>query len=116
MRDHHKLRAFQLADDLVMEVYRVTQVFPADELYGLRSQIRRAAISIPSNIVEGCGRTSETEFFRFLDIAYASLRELDYQIGLANRLGYISSQNHDTCSSLLQETNKVLAALIRKKP
>ena len=87
MRDRTKLRAFGLADDMVLEIYRVTQSFPSDELYGLRAQIRRAAVSVPSNSVEGCGRNSEVEFFRFLDIAFGSLRELAYQINLAHRLG-----------------------------
>jgi four helix bundle protein len=75
MRDHSKLRAFELADEVTLLVYRVTQNFPKEEIYGLTSQMRRAAVSVPSNIVEGCARESETEYLRFLEIAFGSLRK-----------------------------------------
>jgi four helix bundle protein len=88
MRDHSKLRAFELADEVVLLTYRETRNFPKDELYGLTSQMRRSAVSVPSNIVEGCARASQTDYLRFLDIAFASLRELRYQFGLSQRLGY----------------------------
>jgi hypothetical protein len=70
MRDHTKLRAFQLADELVLLIYRTTSSFPKEEIYGLISQMRRAAISVPSNIVEGCTRESQVEYLRFLEIAF----------------------------------------------
>ena len=76
MRDHTKLRAFELADEVTIMIYRVTRTFPREEIYGLTSQMRRAAVSIPSNIVEGCARNSQTEYLRFLEIAFGSLREL----------------------------------------
>jgi four helix bundle protein len=63
MRDHTKLRAFELADEVAVLVYRVTAEFPREELYGLTSQMRRAAVSVPSNIVEGCARDSQTDYF-----------------------------------------------------
>ncbi len=88
MRDHRNLRAFQLADELALLVYRETAGFPREELFGLTSQIRRAAVSVASNIAEGCGRSTDTDFLRFLDMANGSLRELQYQISLAQRLGY----------------------------
>ena len=75
MRDHSKLRAFELADEVTFLVYRVTQNFTKEEIYGLTSQMRRAAVSVPSNIVEGCARESETEYLRFLEIAFGSLRK-----------------------------------------
>ena len=76
MRDHSKLRAFELADEVALLVYKSTRSFPREELYGLTSQLRRSAVSVPSNIVEGCGRNSEADYMRFLDIAYGSLKEL----------------------------------------
>jgi len=82
MRDHKKLRAFELADEVAILTYRETRNFPKDEMYGLTSQMRRSAVSVPSNIVEGCARESQTEFLRFLEIAFASLRELHYQSSL----------------------------------
>ena len=68
MRDHKKLRAFELADEVAVLVYRVTAGFPREELYGLTSQMRRAAVSVPSNIVEGCARDSQADYLRFLYI------------------------------------------------
>lgn len=114
MRDHRNLRAFQLADELAFLVYRETAAFPKEELFGLTSQIRRAAVSVASNIAEGCGRSSDVDFLRFLEMANGSLRELQYQISLAQRLGYLPSQSlliKD--ASILFETGRVLHGLIR---
>ncbi len=113
MRDHTKLRAFELADEVVLLVYRETRKFPREELYGLTSQIRRSAVSVPSNIVEGCARNSQTEYVRFLDIAYGSLKELRYQVDLSNRLGFFGSHDVQGLQSRIIETEKVLNALIR---
>ncbi len=113
MRDHTKLRAFELADELAMLVYRVTAGFPKEELYGLTSQMRRAAVSIPSNIVEGCARDSQTDYLRFLYIAFGSLRELHYQFDLSNRLGFINNHDLSLIEPKIQEAEKVLNGLIR---
>ena len=113
MRDHTKLRAFELADDVAALVYKATQVFPREDLYGLTSQMRRAAVSVASNIVEGCARESQTEYLRFLEIAFGSLRELHYQVGLSIRLGYLSERDTSTCEQKLVEAEKVLGALMR---
>ncbi|NLE61512.1 MAG: four helix bundle protein, partial [Planctomycetes bacterium] len=79
MRDHTTLQAFQEADELAVLIYRATKPFPREEQFGLTAQMRRAAVSVPSNIVEGCARQSQADFVRFLDTAFASLRELHYQ-------------------------------------
>ena len=103
-----KTRAF------VKEIYIVTKDFPQDEMFGLTSQIRRAAVSVASNIAEGCGRSSDADFLRFLDMANGSLRELQYQLSLAHRLGFLSSQATLVSEdSILFETGRVLHGLIR---
>ncbi|MEN8128113.1 MAG: four helix bundle protein [Planctomycetota bacterium] len=119
MRNYRNLKAFQLADELVLMVYTATKRFPKDELFGLTSQLRRAVVSIPSNIVEGASRDTEVEFLRFLDMAYGSASELDYQISLAYRLGYIEEKPYFPLRDKSTETAKVLNGLIRslrKKP
>ena len=113
MRDHNKLKAFELADELALAIYRVTKDFPKEEMYGLTSQLRRAAVSVPSNIVEGCARESQSEYLRFLEIAFGSLRELHYQCGLAKRLGFMSDSDASECDAGMNETEKVLGALLR---
>jgi len=113
MRDHSKLRAFELADDVAVLIYKITKGFPKDEIYGLTSQMRRAAVSVPSNIVEGCSRESQNEYLRFLEIAFASLKELHYQYSLACRLGYVEKSEINEYELKIIETEKVLGALIR---
>jgi four helix bundle protein len=113
MRDHTQLRAFELADEVAILTYRETRNFPKDEIYGLTSQMRRAAVSVPSNIVEGCARESQSEYLRFLEIAFASLRELHYQSSLSKRLGYFDEKSFVSFDSKLYETEKVLGALMR---
>ena len=114
MRDHEKLHAFRLADDLAVLVYMLTAAFPRDELYGLTAQMRRAAVSIPSNIVEGCARESRTEYLRFLEIAFGSLRELHYQFSLSKRLNYCKSTDTSEFESKMLETEeKVLSSLMK---
>ncbi len=113
MRDHTKLKAFELADGLAVATYRVTATFPKEELFGMVSQMRRAAVSIPSNIVEGCARRTEGEFLRFLDMAYGSARELEYQASLAFRLAYIREETYGGFQRSCVEVSKVLGALIR---
>lgn len=110
MRDPHKLKAFELADELALRVYRETRSFPKEELFGLVSQMRRAAVSIPSNIAEGCGRATEKEYLQFLSIAYGSLKELEYQISLAGKLGFLEEKTKLAVSA--DEAARVLNGLI----
>jgi four helix bundle protein len=115
MRDHTKLKVFELADRLAIRIYRETSNFPSTEHYGLRSQIRRAALSIPTNIVEGCARSTQAEYARFIEISYGSARELQYEIGLSARLGYIDerSARHlaNECTVLAKALNTLVRAL-----
>lgn len=113
MRDHTKLRAFELADEVVLLVYQITRSFPKEEIYGLVSQMRRAAVSVPSNIVEGCSRDSNKEYRRFLVVAFGSLRELHYQLNLSQRLGYGSREDYEGAFQKIIEAEKVLGALLR---
>ena len=113
MRDHTKLKAFELADEVALLVYKITASFPKEELYGLTSQMRRAAVSVPSNIVEGCARDSQADYQRFLTIAFGSLRELHYQRSLSVRLGFVDDLDTETIETKIIEAEKVLNGLIR---
>lgn len=96
-----------------MWVYQTTKGFPKEEIFGLTSQMRRSALSVPSNIVEGCARESQIEYLRYLEIAFGSLKELHYQFSVASRLGYLKKVDVAAGDSKFLETEKVLGALIR---
>ena len=113
MRDHTKLRAFQLADALALAVYQATTDFPKHEQFGLTQQLRRAAVSVASNIVEGCARHTQADYLRFLDMAYGSVCEVQYQVSLAVRLGYLKDHHAGLLKDACVETSKVLNGLIR---
>jgi four helix bundle protein len=113
MRDYHKLRAFELADQLALAIYNCTKSFPKEEMFGLTSQIRRAAVSAPSNIVEGCAKSSQADYARFLEIAYGSVCEVEYQLSLAERLSFLDSQSAKETTALANETGRVLNGLLR---
>jgi four helix bundle protein len=93
-RDYRKLRVFGLADALALDVYRATKGFPKEEMFGLTSQMRRAAVSVPANIIERCSRSSENEYVHFLGIAKASLQELGYYLDLSWDLGFLDEDAH----------------------
>lgn len=99
--EHTKLDAWKEAVELTVDIYALTSSFPKDELYGLTSQIRRAAVSVPSNIAEGSARKGAAETIQFLYMAVGSLAELDTQIEISRRLGYISDASDITKRILL---------------
>ena len=108
------LIVWQKAIDLSVEVYRLVKLLPKIEIYGLADQMRRAAVSIPSNIAEGKGRNSAREFVHFLSIARGSQKELETQIYLCTRLEYFTEENALTAFNLCEEVSKMLNALIIK--
>jgi four helix bundle protein len=113
VRDHTKLKAFALADELALLTYEETRAFPSEERITLVAQMRRAALSTVSNIVERCARSKEAGYLHFLDMAYGSSRELEYPISLAHRLGYLDPPANERMAVASESTCKVLGALIR---
>ena len=109
------MKVFGLADELVIRTYRHTRAFPREELFGLVSQMRRSAISVAANIVEGCARKGEKDYDRFLDISFASLRELGYYLDLSVRLDHIDQNSASNLIDLKNQTAAALAALIRSR-
>ena len=110
-RSHHQLKVWQEAITLVTDIYQLTAGFPREEIYGLTGQMRRAAVSIPSNIAEGAARSSPKEFARFLMVARGSLSELETQLILAEQLGY--AQVPDPMASRVRTIFRLIAGLIR---
>jgi four helix bundle protein len=108
MRDYTKIEAWRLTDDLTVAIYRRTLTFPREELYGVTSQIRRAACSVPANIVEGSSRESKRDYLHFLYIARGSLSEAQYFIHLSHRLGYLSEEQ---AAELHDQTKRAFACL-----
>jgi four helix bundle protein len=114
IQDYRELVVWQKSMDLVVGIYRLTRGFPREEVYGLTSQIRRAAVSIPSNIAEGQARQSKAEFRNFLSIAQGSRAEVETQLAIATRLGYATPDDAAHATSLLTEIQKMLAVLIKR--
>ena len=111
IRDYRDLIVWQKAIDLVESVYKITACFPREELYGLTIQVRRAAISIPSNIAEGHGRASTRDFLNFLSIAHGSLKEVETQVIIAERLKYINQHIRDTLFERSIEVGRLISGL-----
>ncbi|MBR4383366.1 MAG: four helix bundle protein [Selenomonadaceae bacterium] len=110
---HYKsLKFWQKTIDLTAEIYRLTKFLPKDELYGLTNQLRRAAVSIPSNIAEGNARGSTKEYLRFLAIARGSIAEVETQLLICVRLEYLAQENIQTALSLLNEIERMLNSTI----
>jgi len=112
MQDFKDLKVWEKAHHLTIEVYRATGGFPRAEEFGLKSQLRRASVSIPSNIAEGCGRGSQKEFAQSLQVAIGSANEVEYQILLACDLGYMPKQSRHELDMELAEVRMMLARLV----
>jgi four helix bundle protein len=114
MRDFHDLLVWQKAHQLTLTIYKATASFPRDELYGLTSQIRRAASSSPANIAEGCGRATEADFARFLQIAMGSSSELEYHLLLSRDLGLLEKEDFENLNAQVIEVKRMLTVFIQK--
>lgn len=110
---YKKLNVYKKASELVMETYKITRNFPKEELFGLTSQMRRCAVSVPANIVEGYGRKTTKDKMQFYYIARGSLNELEYYIDLASDLGYINKSEFLRLNSLRIEVGKLLSGFMK---
>jgi four helix bundle protein len=114
MQDFRKLNVWHKAHRVTLDVYAATRGFPKDELYGLTSQIRRAAASIPANIAEGCGRDGGDDLARFLQIAAGSASEVEYHLLLAHDLGFLAAPSWQNLSNAVCEVKQMLTSLLQK--
>jgi four helix bundle protein len=120
MKDFEQLRVWNESHRLTLILYRETRAFPREEVYGRTSQIRRAAVSIPANVAEGCGRRSDGEFTRFLQIARGSASELEYQLLLSHDLGFLTDERfrgdeQQTCRGTTNADRTGSACAARKR-
>ena len=114
MRNFRDLKVWQKSHQLVLDIYRETADFPAEERFGLTFQVRKSAVSVPSNIAEGCGRSSDPDFARFLDIAIGSASELEYQLLLSRDLKYLRSSIHAKLECGTTEVKRMLTSFLKK--
>jgi len=114
MRDFRKYDVWQLSHNLVLEIYLLTKDFPNTELYGITNQLRRASVSVPTNISEGCGRSSDADFNRFLQIALGSAHEIEYLIQLSTDLHFLSADKHIELAVKINLIKKKLYHLSQK--
>lgn len=114
VQDFRKLKTWEKSHRLAMLVYQATRLFPKEEKFGLVSQMRQSAASIPTNIAEGCGRGGGAEMARFLQIAIGSAHELDYQLLLSKDLGYLSPEDYQDFFSTITDLKRMLAGLLTK--
>ncbi len=113
MRDYTKIEAWKRSDDLTVAIYERTRTFPKEEIYGLTAQLRRAAYSVPANIVAGSARESKRDYLHFLYIARGSLSETQYFLHLSHRLGYLSDSNNQLLGQQVKVSFGCLHGLIR---
>jgi four helix bundle protein len=114
-KPHKNLDVWKISMELVSQIYKVTAAFPKHEIYGMTSQIRRAAVSVPSNISEGAARQTKKELANFLHIAQGSLSELDTQLDISLNLGYLALEDRNRLDELLVRVDKMLTAFIRSQ-
>ena len=114
LQSYKEFTVWQKSMDLAVEIYRIVEFLPKTETYSLSDQMRRAAVSIPSNIAEGQGRNSTREFIKFLAIARGSRCELETQLQLCNRIGYLTEDETKTALNLCEEVSRMLNVLIKK--
>jgi four helix bundle protein len=114
MKDFRSLKVWQRSHELALSVYKITLPFPQEEIYGLVSQLRRAASSVPANIAEGCGCNGNREFARFLGIALRSASETEYHLLLARDLGYLDIKTYEELNSQVTEVKRMLTGFIQK--
>ena len=114
MKDFRQLQVWEKSHELVLDIYTITSRFPKNELFGLTSQIRRASSSIPTNIAEGCGRGSDADFCRFLQISMGSASETEYELQLAHDLGYLDDAAYESLNRKVIEVKRMLSSLIVK--
>ncbi len=112
VRDYRDLIVWQRAMDLVEAIYQLTRLFPREERFGLTIQVRRAAVSVPSNIAEGQGRHTTREFLQFLPIASGSLKEVQTHVLIAQRLGYVNDEGASQAMSLAEEVGRLHSGLV----
>ncbi len=112
--NYKELIVWQKADELAIEVYKITKDFPKDENYGITSQLRRAALSIPTNIVEGYARRRDKELSRFINIAIGSLAEVEYLLDFSHRMDYLKERDYKKLDSLREEVGKLLWNFYKK--
>jgi four helix bundle protein len=113
MRDYKNIKAYQLAEELVIEIYKTTKSFPREELYGLTSQLRRAVVSVPTNIAEGASRNHKRDYLQFLYIARGSVAEVECLLQLGYKLAYLDENKHRQLAGQRDELAKTLFGLIR---
>jgi four helix bundle protein len=114
VRSFKDLKVWQKGHELTLSVYRATRSFPKDEMYGMTSQLRRAAASVPANIAEGCVRGSAAEFRHFLQVALGSASELEYHVLLSHELGYLDEPQYEALNSHATELKRMLTSFIQK--
>lgn len=113
MKDFRQLQVWEKSHQLALSIYKATKEFPKEELYGLTSQIRRSSMSVPTNIAEGCGKYTDADFARYIQIAMGSASETEYQLLLSHDLGFLAKAKYEQLNADVEEVKRMLASLLR---